>query len=382
MTPGDIYLDYNATTPVDPRVLDAMLPMLTDSFANPASKHAAGCEVARRIESARRDVAALVGADRRDIVFTSGATESAMFAIHGALASAPPERRRILVASTEHRAVLSAADASGKADVIHVLPDGTLDLDYLDWLIGPDVALVAVAAANNETGVINDLGAIGEIAHRAGALLFSDITQAVGRIPVDIAQLPVDLAVWSAHKLYGPKGVGAVATARGLRTRLQPLFPGSAERGLRGGTLNTAGIAGFGAASRIAAEEMDSSAARHTRLTTLLQTLLERRVGARLNGQGAPRLPNTVNLWFPGAPAEAVQDAAPDVLVSAGSACASGDTEPSHVLLAMGLSPDAALESLRFSLGRPTTEDDIRLAADRIADAARRVRSMEREGRP
>lgn len=376
-----IYLDYNATTPVDPRVIEAMLPLMTDGFANPGSKHAAGQQAARLVETARRDVASSVGADRRDIVFTSGATESAMFAIRGVLESATPERRRILVAATEHRAVLSAAEQAGKTEIVNVLSDGRVDLDYLEWLIDTDVALVAVMAANNETGVINDLDAVGEIVHRAGALLFSDVTQAVGRIPFGLDRVPVDMAVWSAHKLYGPKGVGAVATRRGLRTRLRPLFPGSAERGLRGGTLNTAGIVGFGAASRLAAEEMESSARRHTQLSTLLHRLLGDSVGARVNGRGAPRVPNTINLWFPGAPADAIQAAAPDVLVSSGAACSSADDEPSHVLLAMGISPDAALESLRFSLGRPTTEEEIRLAADRIAAAVRRVRCMEREGR-
>lgn len=370
-----IYLDYNAATPVDPRVLGEMLPLLTDSFANPASKHAAGQRAAAQVEAARSDVAALVGADRRDVVFTSGATESAMMAIRGVVRTAPPGRNRVLVAATEHHAVLSAAKAAGKSDVVNVLPAGTLDLDYLEWLIDSDVALVAVMAANNETGVINDLAAVGDITHRAGALLFSDITQAVGRIPIRLDGA-ADVVGWSAHKLYGPKGIGAVATARGLRDRLEPLFPGSAERGLRGGTVNSAAVVGFGAASRLAAGELEGTARRQVRLTALLQQLLADSVGARVNGLGAPRLPNTVNLWFPGAPAEAIQDAAPHVCVSSGSACTTGDSEPSHVLLAMGLSPDAAQESLRFSLGRETTEDDVRQACEQIATAVRWLRGL------
>lgn len=377
-----IYLDYNATTPVDERVVEAMVPVFTRQFANPASKHAAGSEAARLVEAARADVAALVGTNRRDVIFTSGASEAANLAIRGSVGTAGPGRRRILVGATEHRAVLAAAEAaatehSGKVDIVRVRPDGIVDLGHLRGLLGDDVALVAVMAANNETGVINDVALVGHLARQAGALLCCDITQAAGRIPVALADWQVDLAVWSAHKLYGPKGVGALAATGTLRARLSPLIVGGGqERGLRGGTVNTAGIVGFGQASRLAASEMDGEAGRQRALVQLLHALLARRVDARLNGQGPPRLPNTLNLRFPGAAAEAVETSAPDVLVSAGSACHSADTEPSHVLIAMGLTRQEALESLRFSLGRPTTEHEVRTAADRIAVAVERIRTL------
>ncbi|MBX6388935.1 MAG: cysteine desulfurase [Frankia sp.] len=380
-----IYLDYNATTPVHPQVLDAMLPVFTQQFANAASKHAAGQAAAKLVENARHEVASLVGTRRRNVVFTSGATEAAHLAIRGVLAAAEPERRRVLVGATEHRAVLAAADAaadahSGKVDLIRVNRDGTVDLDHLDWLLDGDVALVAVAVANNETGVINDVAEMVPLVHDAGALFCCDITQGAGRIAIALDDWQVDLAVWSAHKLYGPKGVGALAASRLLQARLAPLLTGGGqERGLRAGTLNTAGIVGFGAASRLAAADRDDEAIRERDLTRLLHRLITARVDAQLNGQGALRLPNTVNLRFAGAPADAVQTRMPEVLVSAGSACSSTDPEPSHVLLAMGLTEDEALESLRFSLGRPTTEAEIRIAADHIADAVEAVRELHGE---
>lgn len=378
-----IYLDHNATTPVDPRVVEAMLPLFTRQFANASSRHAAGHAAATLVEGARREVAALVRTRSRNIVFTSGATESANLAIRGALAAAEPGRRRILVSATEHRAILAAAEAaaaahSGKVDLIRAHRDGTVDLDHLGWLLDRDVALVAVMAANNETGVINDVTLTGTLARRAGALLCCDLTQAVGKIPIALDDWPVDLAMWSAHKMYGPKGVGALAATRTLQARFPALIVGGGqERGLRGGTVNTPGIVGFGHASRLIGSDMDEDGPRQRDLSRLLHRLLSARGAVELNGLGAPRLPNTLNLRFPGAPADAVQTRMADVLASSGSACHSADTEPSHVLLAMGLTAEEALESLRFSLGRPTTEQEIRNAADRIAEAVDRVRELQ-----
>ncbi len=377
-----IYLDYNATTPVDPRIVDAMLPLFTQSYANPASKHAAGQAAATLVEDAREQVAALVGTVRRNIVFTSGATESASLAIRGVLAGGGADRRRILVGATEHKAVLAAASAAaaahgGKVEVVRVHRNGTADLDHLGWLLGRDVALVAVMAANNETGTINDVALVGSLARRAGALFCCDLTQASGKIPISLDDWPVDLAIWSAHKMYGPKGVGALAATRAVQQRLTPLVPGSGqERGLRHGTLNTPGIIGFGAASRLAATELEAEGQRQRELVRLLHRLLSARVDARVNGQGAARLPNTINLRFPGAPADAVQTRATDVLVSSGAACQSASTEPSHVLLAMGLTAEEALQSVRLSIGRPTTELEVRTAAERIAGAVERVREL------
>ncbi len=377
-----IYLDHNATTPVDDRVVEAMLPVFTRHFANPASGHLAGREAAQLVERAREEVAALAGTRRRNIVFTSGATEAANLAIRGCFAAAGPERRRILVGATEHRAVLAAAEAaatehSGKVCVVRVRRDGTIDLDHLRALLGEDVALVAVMAANNETGVINDVVPIARLAHGCGALFCCDVTQAAGRIPVALDEWRVDLAVWSAHKLYGPKGVGALAAAGALRARLAPLIAGGGqERGLRAGTANTAGIVGFGRASKLAATELETDARRQRELVRLLHALLAERVDLRVNGQDTPRLPNTLNVRFPAAPAEAVQARVPEVMVSSGSACSAGYTEPSYVLLAMGLGRREALESLRFSLGRATTEEQVHVAADLIASAVERVREL------
>ncbi|OAA26892.1 cysteine desulfurase [Frankia sp. EI5c] len=382
-----IYLDHNATTPVDPRVVEVMLPLFTDQFANPASKHGPGREVTRIVERARREVATLAGARDRDVVFTSGATEAANLAIGGALAAAGAGRRRVLVGATEHPAVLGAADAAAaaaepgtRAERIAVHPDGTLDADDLLRRLGPDVALVAVMAANNETGAVNDLRPLAEPVHAAGALLFSDVTQALGRIPVSLERTGVDVAVASAHKLYGPKGVGALIASKDAWGRIAPrVHGGSQERGRRAGTLNTAGIAGFGAAARLAAASMTDDGNRQRALVALLTELLVRQLGrgaVELNGPVRARLPNTVNLRFVGAGADEVQACLPHVAVSAGSACSGGGDTPSHVLLAMGRSATEARESLRFSLGRSTTPEEIRTAADQVARAVQRVRSL------
>ncbi|KPM51064.1 cysteine desulfurase [Frankia sp. CcI49] len=390
-----IYLDHNATTPVDPRVLDAMLPLLTEQFANPASKHGPGQEVTRIVERARREVATLAGARARDVVFTSGATEAANLAIGGALAAltaAGSGRRRVLVGATEHPAVLGAADAAAAASAgpgagsgtlaerIAVHPDGTIDVDDLRRRLGPDVALVAVMAANNETGAVNDLRPLVEPVHAAGALLFSDITQALGRIPVSLDRTGVDVAVASAHKLYGPKGVGALIASKDAWARIAPqTHGGGQERGRRPGTLNTAGIAGFGAAARLAAASMTDDGNRQRALVALLTELLVKRLGrgaVELNGPVRARLPNTVNLRFVGAGADEVQACLPHVAVSAGSACSGGGDTPSHVLLAMGRTATEARESLRFSLGRATTPEEIRTVADQVARAVQRVRSL------
>ncbi|ABD13821.1 cysteine desulfurase family protein [Frankia casuarinae] len=406
-----IYLDHNATTPVDPEVVRAMLPLLRDHFANPASSHPAGQAVARLVEGARRDVANLAGAQPRDVIFTSGATEAANLAIAGVLATAPPSCRRVLVGATEHRAVLAAAEAAARVhgaivQTIRVHPDGTIDLNHLRALLQPvwdgsavagnggvlgasvsKVALVAVMTANNETGTLNDPRPIAELAHGAGAFYLADITQTLGRMPVSVADAGIDLALASAHKLYGPKGTGALIAGRHARSQLAPLIHGGGqERGLRAGTVNTAGVVGFGAAARIAAAVMDDEAPRQRAQTELLHDLLVEWLGVdavELNGPSERggsrecRLPNTINLRFVGADADAVQACLPDVAVSAGSACHGGGAEPSHVLTAMGRSTTAAMESLRFSVGRFTSVDQIHAAAAAVARAVLRVRALE-----
>ncbi|WP_041941155.1 MULTISPECIES: cysteine desulfurase family protein [Frankia] len=433
-----IYLDHNATTPVDPEVLNAMLPLLREHFANPASPHPAGQAVARLVERARRDVATLAGARPRDVVFTSGATEAANLAIAGVLATAPPHRRRVLVGATEHPAVLAAAHAAadlhgGSVQTVRVHPSGAVDLTHLRALLHPvplstgagpaadpggsggsrgrdeadqadeadqvdevdevdEVALVAVMAANNETGTLNDPRPVAALTHEAGALFLCDVTQAFGRIPVSVTETGIDFATASAHKIYGPKGTGALIAGRSARARLAPLIHGGGqERGLRAGTLNTPGIVGFGAAARIAAALMDDEATRHRAQTELLFDLLVGWLGVGAlevngpveDGTGRPgpiRLPNTLNLRFLGADADAVQSCLPDVAVSAGSACHGGGDEPSPVLLAMGRSATAARESLRFSVGRFTTVDQIHAAAATVARAVLRVQSLRAVG--
>ncbi|WP_165485530.1 cysteine desulfurase family protein [Protofrankia symbiont of Coriaria ruscifolia] len=384
-----IYCDYNATTPVDPRVLEAMLPLFSEDFANASSGHTAGRAVARLVEQARGQVAALVGAGRRNVVFTSGATEAANLAIRGVLAGAEPGRRRILVAATEHKAVLAAAqDAArihgGSVGLIRVLRNGTPDLDHLASLLSRNVVLVAVMAANSETGAIADVRRACQLTHSAGALYLCDVTQAAGKIPVALEAQEIDLAVLSAHKIYGPKGVGALVASRPLQNRMTPLIVGGGqERGLRSGTVNSAGIVGFGRAAAIAAAELATDADRLRHLTALLHRLLaEKLTGVELNGPTVTRLPNTLNLRFAGADADAVMTSTPQVAVSAGSACKGSSTEPSHVLTAMGLDSTAVLESLRFSLGRPTTEDEVHTAADHVVTAVDHVRSLHHRSRP
>jgi cysteine desulfurase len=389
-----IYLDYNATTPVDPQVLAVMLPLFGEQFANPSSSHPAGRAVAEQVAAARSQVAALVGVPTGyGVVFTGGATEAANLAVRGLLDGhvLTPGRSRVLVGATEHGCVLEACRAAtaggrGALATIAVRRDGTIDTDRLRKLLDGDVALVAVMAANNETGAINDMRTVSRMAHGAGALVLSDVTQAAGKVRVALDDWKVDLAVLSAHKIYGPKGVGAVVARRDVLTRLTPLAVGGPqERGLRPGTLNTPGIVGFGAAAELAVARWRADARRLSRLRQLLYDLLIQRLPAvtvngsgHVTGSGQVRggLPNTLNLRFAGAPADAVMTCVAEVALSAGSACHAGSDEPSHVLLAMGLSRAEAMESLRFSLGRPTTEAEVRRTAELVAAGVEHVRGL------
>jgi cysteine desulfurase len=388
-----IYLDYNATTPVDPQALEAMLPLFGEQFANPSSTYPSGRVVAEQVDAARHQVAELVGAPTGyGVVFTGGATEAANLAVRGTLTgqALTPGRSRVLVGATEHKAVLEAcriAAAGGRAVLatVAVRRDGGIDLDHLRQMLDGDVSLVAVMAANNETGVTNDMRTISRLAHEAGALVLSDVTQAAGKVPVALDDWKVDLAVLSGHKVYGPKGVGAVVARRGVLLRLTPLTVGGPqERGLRPGTLNTPGIVGFGAAAEVAGVRLRADARRLSRLRQLLYDQLTQRLpavtvnGGQITAAGRLRggLPNTLNLRFAGAPADAVMTCVSEVAMSAGSACNAGSDEPSHVLLAMGLSRTQARESLRFSLGRPTTEAEVRRAAELVAAGVEHVRGL------
>ena len=374
-----IYLDYQATTPCDPRVVDAMLPFFTTRFGNPHSaEHVLGRDAEAAVETARAQAATLIGAEAREIVFTSGATESNNLAIKGAarfaLAAGDP-RRRIITVATEHKCVLEAVRdlaAEGFDPVfLPVRPDGLLDPRELEHALSVPTLLVSVMAANNETGVIQDIPSLAAIARDAGALFHSDLAQAAGKLPVNVTEWGVSLASVSGHKLYGPKGVGALFVRRRPRVRLAPLFSGGGqERGLRSGTLPAPLIVGFGEACRIAAAEMADEAGR---LLDLRGRLLARLRAAipelRVNGTMQPRLPGNLNLTFPERGAQALMAAVPDLCLSTGSACTSATVEPSYVLRAMGLTDDEAARTLRLGLGRFTSMADVDYAAAALAAA-------------
>lgn len=377
-----VYLDYNASTPVDQRVLPAVM-VANEEFGNPASTHhGRGQASAELIEEARSKIGGLVGRASQDVVFTSGASEAATIGLIGAMLGAE-SRPNVVVGATEHKAILAAAElgaklTGGRARIARVDRFGVIDMDHLQDLLDDSVAIVAVMAANNETGVIAPLAAVSKAAERVGALRFVDITQLAGKGTTAAAQEYADLMVCSSHKIYGPKGAGALIASRHIQRRVVPLFSGGGqERGLRGGTPNTPGIVGFGTAAEIADKEQSSDASRLGRLAAdLLSGLTQRIPGVELNTGAAERLSNTLNLRFIGADAELVMASMPGVMVSAGSACQSAVPTHSHVLLAMGLGAAEASESLRISLGRPTTSDEISTAVEQIASAVTRVREL------
>jgi len=381
-----VYLDYNGSAPLDPRVLDEMLPILAEGVGNASSLHRFGRRQSAAVDEAREQVAALVGGRPGNVVFTAGATEANNLALRGVVEGGDTERPRVLVSAVEHASVRETArwlDEQGmtKLDVIPVSSGGDVDLDALETLIGADVSLVSVMAANSETGVLNPVEEVSELAHAAGALFHCDATQSVGRLPFDLDQVGADFVSFSSHKICGPAGVGAlVGTPRSLR-RLCPIVHGGGhERGLRSGSLNVAGIVGFGAAAHIAAEERASESARVAGLRDRLTSGLKSRLSGVVDlGDAMRRLPNTANVRFAGADAEAVVTNMDPVAASTGSACNSGSIEPSEVLLAMGIPRDAAFESVRFSLGRFTTEEDIDFSISRTVSAVNYVRTLTKE---
>ena len=379
----EVYLDYNGSAPLDTRVAEEMIPSLTAGVGNASSVHRFGQRQAGTVEVAREHVAALVGGSPSGVVFTAGATEANNLALCGAVEAAPPDRARLLISAVEHASVRQTALRLAerglvKVDVIPVTPGGFVDPEALDGLLGPDVLMVSAMAANSETGVLNPVAEVAERARAAGALFHCDATQYVGRLPFDMAAVGADLVSLSGHKICGPGGVGAlVGTSKALR-RLAPLISGGGhERGLRSGSLNVAGIVGFGAAARIAAAERTTESARVGALRDRLVAAVQARLpGVSQNGDVTRRLANTANLRFAGADAEAVIVNMDPVAVSAGSACSTGAIEPSPVLVAMGLSREAAFESVRFSLGRFTTEADIEATVSRTVTAVQYVRDV------
>ena len=366
MTGAPVYLDYQATTPVDPSVREAMMPFLGDLFGNPhSSDHRFGWEAARAIRHARASVAALINADDDEIVFTSGATESCNLALRGiANHSGSRRRHRIVTLATEHPAVFETVLDLGRsgfdAIVLPVDTDGLLNLDHLDKVLDEQTLIVSVMAANNEIGVLQSIAEIAARCHDAGALFHTDATQAVGRIPIDVDDWNVDLLSFSSHKVYGPKGVGALFVRSGLQ--LKPIITGgSQERGLRGGTLPPALIAGFGAACEVAMDRQEEDRTHMETLARHLYTaLFDAHPALRLFGHPEKRLPGSLNVGFPGLPAEEViRNISDQVAVSSGSACASATSGPSRVLLALGLDPEVAATGVRISLGRFTTAQDV-----------------------
>lgn len=379
-----VYMDYQASTPLDPRVLIAMRPFFEGaaSLGNPhAADHAYGWDADAAINRARDQIASLIGADSDEIIFTSGATEANNLALLGAAHAAPTSRREIIVSAIEHKCVLAAgralADGGFTLRVAPVRPDGTVDLDELARLIGPATALVSVMAVNNETGVKQPVAQVATLCRAAGALFHSDAAQALAVEPVDVDGWNVDFLSLSAHKAYGPKGIGALYVRRTRRSQIRPImFGGGQEDGLRPGTLPTPLCVGFGAACEILAEERDIETARMRRLRDrLLEQLRAAVPDLKVNGTLIERHPGSLNVRVPGIEAELLLAAArPKLAAATGSACTSGTTEPSHVLTAMGLSSAQAVESIRLSLGRLTSEEDVDVAASAFAAAAEEVR--------
>ncbi len=376
-----VYLDNQATTPCDPRVVGAMLPWFTERFGNAHSlEHAMGREAEAAIKQARAGIAALLGADPREIILTSGATEANNIAIKGAARYAArmgDPRRRIVTLATEHKCVLeSVADLAAEGFEPVILPvdhAGRLDPGLLRETLAVPTLLVSMMAVNNETGLVQDLASLAALAREAGALVHSDAAQAAGKLPLDLGLL--DLVSVSAHKLYGPKGVGALWVRRRPRVRLAPLFSGGGqERGLRSGTLPTPLVVGFGEACRIAQAGMAEEAPRIAALRDRLLGDLRRDIpGLRLNGPLEDRLPGNLNLTFPGASAAALMAGCPDLCVSTGSACSSAAIEPSYVLRALGLTDTEAARSLRLGIGRFTSAADVDHAARALASAHHRM---------
>ncbi len=381
-----IYLDYNATTPTDPKVVEAMLPYFYERPGNAASRsHAWGWMAEEAVDQARKQIAQLIGVEAEEIIFTSGATESDNLALKGVYEMYHRKGRHIITVKTEHNAVLDACYAiekkGGEITYLDVDQHGYINLEDLKAAIRPDTVLVSIMWANNETGVIQPMKAIGEICEQHGVLLMSDATQAVGKIPAYPGEAGVHLMAFSAHKMYGPKGIGALyVRKRHPRVKLAAqIHGGGHEKGMRSGTLNVPAIVGFGKAAGIALEEREQEAARLFELRNRLEkTLLNTVEESYLNiDQAAARLPHVTNIAFRHVEAEGLMISLKhDLAISSGSACTSASLEPSHVLLAMGLDEERAHSSIRISLGRFTQEEDIEKAAQKIIAAVKQARSI------
>jgi cysteine desulfurase len=378
-----VYLDYQATTPMDKRVLDAMMPYFTEKFGNPHSRnHEHGWEAEEAVETARKQIADLIGGDEREIVFTSGATESNNLAIAGVAQFYKDQKDHIVTLVTEHKCVLDTCrhlEQQGfKVTYLPVKPDGLVDLAALEAAITDRTAIVSVMAANNEIGVIQPLAEIGAICRRKGAFFHTDCAQAFGKIPLDVEAMKIDLMSISGHKIYGPKGIGALFVRRRPRVRLQALIHGGGqERGMRSGTLPTPLCVGLGKAAEIAKAEMAAENERLLRLRDrFLKTVNEKLPEVFLNGDLKNRLPGNLNLSFAYVEGEGLMMGIKDLSVSSGSACTSASLEPSYVLRALGVEEELAHTSLRIGFGRFTTEAEVDYAAERIVQAVSKLRAM------
>jgi cysteine desulfurase len=379
-----IYMDNHATTPVDPRVLEEMLPYFTDKFGNSASRnHVFGWVAEEAVEQARERIAKLVGATTKEIIFTSGATESDNLAIKGVAEMYREKGNHIITAVTEHKAVLDSCKRLEKygfrVTYMPVMKDGLVDLDDLKRAMDEKTILVTLMAANNEIGVLQPVAEIGKLCHERGVLFHTDATQAVGKVPIDVQKMNIDLMSISAHKMYGPKGVGALYVRRkNPRVQVSPIIDGGGhERGMRSGTLNVPGIVGLGKACAICHEEMPQES---KRLSGLRDRLKDKLMGGLdevyINGSMEHRLPNNLNISFAYVEGESLLMGINDIAVSSGSACTSATLEPSYVLKALGTGDDLAHSSIRFGIGRFNTEAEVDYVADRLIEVVQRLREL------
>ncbi|RZK55559.1 MAG: IscS subfamily cysteine desulfurase [Pedobacter sp.] len=378
-----IYLDNNATTPLDPRVLEAMLPYFTTKFGNAASRnHPFGWVAEEGVDYAREQVAKLIGCTEKEIIFTSGATEADNLGIKGVFEMYSEKGNHIITATTEHKAVLDTCKhlekQGARVTYLKVKEDGLIDLAELEAAMTPETILVTIMYGNNEIGVIQPIKEIAAIAHKHGALFFTDATQAVGKIPVDVNADGIDLMAFSAHKMYGPKGVGALYVRRkNPRVKVTSQMDGGGhERGMRSGTLNVPGIVGLGKACELCRLEMDEEAKRLSALRDKLEASLTTMEESYVNGNVEHRLPHVANISFKYVEGEGLMMAMKDLAVSSGSACTSASLEPSYVLKSLGLSDDLAHSSIRFGLGRFTTEEEVDYAIENTKKAVNHLRDL------
>ncbi|EAY29859.1 cysteine desulfurase family protein [Microscilla marina] len=378
-----IYLDNNATTPVDPRVLETMMPYLTRNFANAASRHQPGLDANQAVNQAREQIAKLIGSKPSEIIFTSGATEGINLAVKGMVETQKSKGKHIITLATEHKAMLDTYEflASKGFDVeyLPVKPDGLLDLEVLKKAVREDTVLVSVMLANNETGVIQPLKEISAIVHEAGAFFMTDATQAFGKLSISVNDLGIDLMTFSGHKIYAPKGIGGIyfRSRRPFRVKLEAIIHGGGhEKGMRSGTLNVPGIIALGKAAEVALQDMEKDAKQVQELRDYLEQNLLQIEDTTINGNTTHRLYNTSNIFFQGVDSDALIANLDSLAFSSGSACTSASVEPSHVLIALGLSKEDAYCCMRFSLGRFTTKEEINKAIELLKEAIENLRAL------